>query len=370
MNHPSFLSKGLKTLLLDKFKLYYPSFLYIKVLDVFFYADPKSGIWKIDFNNLTLNMTIKIEYPKRICDEFQYIVGHEENKLIKDIFSLKDEVDTLLKLLKKSKFVATFINELKTQIFVNDLSHFNQDPNLILFKNDVVFDLKSKKTVKVHWTDMIANNQQLNVSFEPENNEKIALLIDIFNEIIVNNESKENFLKYLFQSLSGFKSKRFMLNFGGNYKRIIMDVWVNILGTYGAQVPDEGTKFSRISEFLQQIDLNAFEQLRTIVINVENKKEFDVWSFRSRLTCGHYTSRRLYEEPTNNTTIRASYFINCDQITFTKPEYEFVDHAMEARMLKTEFRTYADVEFEILFNDKFIKEYGMQFIHYLFKFCD
>lgn len=363
MNHPLFSFQRSKTLLLEKFRLYFPTFRYIKVLDAFFYADPKSGIWKIDSRNLILKKTIKIEFSKKLYNEFQtQISNDEENKFIRDIFSLKDALDEILKWLQQSKHVKTFINELKNQISINDLSYFNVDPNLILFKNDVVIDLRSKRVVNVHWTDMIANNQQLGVSFEPEDNDKIATLSDIFNEIIVCNESKDNFFKHLFKSLSGFKSKKFMLNFGGNYKTIIMDIFVKICGTYGYQTSD---KMIKSFEFCEEMDWDTYKESRVIVIGIETLKQVNIMKALIGSHCYH---RRIYGSSNDATPFKATFFVNCDQIVVENVDH--VDYTMEHRMLKTQFRTDTDVKFEILFNDKFVTEYGTQLIHYLFKFSD
>ena len=367
MNHQFISFEGSKTLLLEKFKSYFPTIRYIKDLDVFFYAHPKSGIWKVA-RNLILKKTIKIELSKKIYDEFQVQISNdEENTYIRDMFLLKGKVDKMVKLLQSSKHVEILINELKNQIFINDLSHFNADPNLILFKNDVVIDLTSKKVVNVHWTDMIANNQQLNVSFEPEDDDKIATLANVFNEIIACNESRENFVKLLFESLSGFKSKRFMLNLGGNYKTIIMDIFVNILGTYGIRTSAEITKPFK---FFEKIDWDTFKQLRAVVFDVETLNEMQIRKnlINNREFDCNYGYRHLYEPSNDVSPFRATFFVNCDQ--FIVKTMDYIDYAMENRMLKTQFRTDTDVKFEVLFNDKFVTEYGMQFIHYLFKFCD
>ena len=230
MNHPFFAFKGLKVLLLKKFKSYFQKIRYIKDLDVFFYVDLKSGIWKMDHRNLILKKTIEIDFPKKIHDDFQIrISNNEENQFIRDILSLKDKLDMILEWLQQSRHIKTFINELKDEIFVN-VSYFNADPNLLLFKNDVVFDLRLKKVVNVDWTDMVADNQSLNVSFEPEDDDKIAILADIFNKIILREKERANFVKFLFDSLSEFKLKEIMLNFDGKYKKIIISLFMDILG--------------------------------------------------------------------------------------------------------------------------------------------
>jgi len=354
MNH-FFTFHNSKQSLLNKFKLWFPRFLYIKNLDVFFYADPNSGIWKKDFENLTLMKMIKTEFPKRIHDEFQTQISKNENIFIKDFFLSKDHVHAMLKWLKQPKYIKTLINKLKKQNVVNDLSHFNINPNLILFKNDVVFDLKSKKIIKVNWSDMIANNQQLNVSFESEDVGKIATIAEIFNEIIVNDESKLIFVKYLFQSLFGIKSKQIMLNIGGNYKTIIMDVFVKILGNYAIKCDEFPT-------------ILQWEQARVIVTHKKKVNLNPHYHAIRDVTGGQeLPARRIYESD-KITPIKASYFANCDEII--NEESGFTDYATRNRTLKTQFKADTDVKFEILIDDKFVPEYGTQFIHYLLKFCD
>ena len=384
MNHPFFAFERPKVLLLKKFKSYYPTIRYIRNLDVFFYVDSKSGIWKMDHRNLILKKMIKIDFPKRIYDDFQTrISNNEENQFIRDVLSLKDKLDTTLEWLQQSRNVMMFINELKYEIFFNDLSSFNADPNLILFKNDVVIDLRLKKVVNVHWTDMVANNQSLNISFEPEDNDKITLLANIFNEIILCKKEKAEFLRFLFDALSGFKPKKFMLNFGGKYKTIIMDIFVNILGTYAMKPSYKTTnalkfrfsdKYDEYEYEFEKIfckrkeDVVRFNQSHVIVI--DNLRLEDLHIMKGLTASNEYHARLLFEPIIALSPSKATYFVIYDEIDLKQNELRPLDEAIRNRILKTKFKTQEDANFEALFNDKFIAEYGMQLIHYLFKFSD
>ena len=190
------------------------------------------------FNNKKIQLTSPITefftyHVKSYYDNFLNNFNKDDEKdLIK-----KKMLEKLINKVGQSKFTKGIIDHLISKLSVDDeyIQQFDNKPNLIAFKNGVVFDLLTGTTRDITKEDMIFTHT--GYDFPKRNEEYIKKTLDIIKTMVPRGDDKH--LKSLLSSLSctlyggNINEKFFVLTgTGGNGKGVIVKMLDTVIGNY------------------------------------------------------------------------------------------------------------------------------------------
>lgn len=345
----------IKGSLANQFKIYFPNWVYVRNEKSFWFAPEETGIWERDYSENALIRTIKFYFMQKLYDDFDTDTN-QRNANIRDILSVRNQMEKVFKWLENPRNIKVLIEELKRRIYVADLSCFNVNRNFLLFKNDIVINLETIERINIDYTHMIANNLKLNISYECANNDKIKKVAEFFDKFIPNDQSKQDFINFISNSLNGYKSRQLMINHGGTSKTYFMHIFLMILGTYGMKLSNKWL----YNECAPRLSKDAGQKRIILFENIISKK-IDIFCIKELLSSYFPDARRIWQDNDDTRSLNsASMFVNVDKIP---DKFSESDAVMQSRLIETEFTDFDLANFSI---KNFTQQYGMQILHYLF----
>lgn len=209
---------------------------FVEEVNAWYSLDEVTKVWKVYEEKLLLNV-IGTEFPTKLCIEFENQYQQIEELFILDILYDRQKINKLMLWLKSQRNVKSLISELKLNYYTSNLTIFNSNPMVLLFKNEIMLDLNTKKTEQITSDHLISNMQMMNINYEEVDENKMIIIKNMFKSI-VDKKMKQSLVKVLYESLIGINPRKIMICHGSNSK-IFLESFLNILGTYGISLPDK-----------------------------------------------------------------------------------------------------------------------------------
>ena len=333
--------------------LFSNKFKFVEEVDTWYYLDEVTNIWKKDTGMLLLDI-VQAKFPKELYIEFENQYQQIEELFILDVLYEREKINKMILWLKSRRNIESLISELKLNYYTSNLTIFNSNPMNLLFKNEIMLDLKTKTVEQINPEHLISDIQKMDVNYEEAIKQEKMIVIEKIFESIVDKDKKQLLIKVLYESLIGINPRKIMICYGSSSTKFL-ELFLSIVGTYG--ITFNGKLLN--DEFMERY-LFKMKSSRVVLfkgVSIEDVEPTMIKELAS--PCNEFSFRRLYESRNYISLREQSFFINVDQDC---GEIYENNEALKYRIIKIKFKKRIEEIHSIV---NFREEYGMQLIHFI-----
>lgn len=343
-NHLDLINNILSTgIIADYFKELYGDFVITSNEKTYMF----NGIyWKLcNKENTELKQFVDKVFYKDLIEYGQ----HKMNELTKLLYSAADKDEASIingkikevtkylhfcKSLKHSNMRKAYISDIIT-FTTDDTIEFNLNPYLFAFENKI-WDLENESWVEPEPSQYISKTT--GYAYIENNDPKLKTDLEtLLSSIFPDPDIKNYYLTYLSTGLSGIQMEEFMIatGIGGNGKSLINGLMMNLVGSYGYEVPS--SVFSSEIKLGPNAELYNLNNVRfALTAEPDAKKKFTCSTIKSITGNPSIAVRDLHSSKVG---IRLNLTLLCEANDV--PDFDEINQAVNRRVRATIFEAVA-----------------------------